>query len=269
MSRNFELLQQIGKEQEMLYGSLPIGRPSSPDAKVDSNVDTMESPSVLEAMLPVGTPNLSLQGVELEEVTKLVQNIFLVPGNGAPRMVVFTGSDPGDGCSWICAHAAEVLASQVSGTVCLVDANLRSPSLHEMFSMPNHHGLSDALRQPGAMRNFVHRLSMPNLSLLTCGSQADDAHSLLASDRMRLRLTELRGEFDYILIDSPALSASSDGIALSSAADGVVLVLKANSSRRETARRDVENLRAAKSRVLGAVLNQRTFPIPQSIYNKL
>ena len=54
MSRNFELLQQIGKEQEMLYGSLPIGRPSSPDAKVDSNVDTMESPSVLEAMLPVG-----------------------------------------------------------------------------------------------------------------------------------------------------------------------------------------------------------------------
>jgi len=51
--------------------------------------------------------------------------------------------------------------------------------------------------------------------------------------------------------------------------DGLVLVLKANSSRRETARGAIHDLRTAKVRVLGAVLNQRTFPIPQSIYDRL
>jgi Mrp family chromosome partitioning ATPase len=86
---------------------------------------------------------------------------------------------------------------------------------------------------------------------------------------MRLRMTELRAEFDYVLVDTPAISASNDATVLGSSTDGLVMVLKANSSRRESARTAIQDLRAAKVRVLGAVLNQRTFPIPQSIYEKL
>jgi receptor protein-tyrosine kinase len=86
---------------------------------------------------------------------------------------------------------------------------------------------------------------------------------------MRLRLAELRGYFKYILIDVPALSLGSDAIVLGRAAEGVVLVLKANGSRREAARKAVQDLHAAGVGLLGAVLNQRTFPIPQAIYEKL
>ena len=86
---------------------------------------------------------------------------------------------------------------------------------------------------------------------------------------MRLRLAELRQYFKYVLIDSPALSLGNEGIGLGRAAEGVVLVLKANSSRREAARKAVQDLQNAGVRILGAVLNQRTFPIPQAIYNKL
>ena len=82
-------------------------------------------------------------------------------------------------------------------------------------------------------------------------------------------MTELRSEFDYVLIDTPAISSSNDATVLGAVTDGLVLVLKANSSRRESARGAMHDLRAAKVRVLGAVLNQRTFPIPQSIYDKL
>jgi Mrp family chromosome partitioning ATPase len=82
-------------------------------------------------------------------------------------------------------------------------------------------------------------------------------------------MTELRAEFDYVLIDTPAISSSNDATVLGAATDGLVVVLKANSSRRESARGAMQDLRAAKVRVLGAVLNQRTFPIPQSIYDKL
>lgn len=82
-------------------------------------------------------------------------------------------------------------------------------------------------------------------------------------------MTELRADFDYVLIDAPPIGSSNDATVLASSTDGLVLVLKANSSRRESARGAIHDLQAAKVRVLGAVLNQRTFPIPQSIYDKL
>jgi Mrp family chromosome partitioning ATPase len=107
------------------------------------------------------------------------------------------------------------------------------------------------------------------LWLVSCGSSPEAALPLLNSDGMRHRISELRSGVDYVLIDASAMNVSNDVTALAAAADGVVLVLKANSSRRETVRKAVQDLQAAHVRVLGAVLNQRTFPIPESIYNRL
>jgi capsular exopolysaccharide synthesis family protein len=253
MSRNFELLQKIGREQS-LYATT-----------AEEPIQEMEPPPVV---VPVGS-RLEIEGAELEEITKVVQRVFLLPGNDAPRTVVFSGTEPGNGCSWVSARVAEVLAGQVSGSVCLVDANLRNPGLHEQFGAENVSGLTDALRLREPIRSFAQPLSCPRLWLVSSGSPAEDGQSLLSSDRMRLRMTELRTEFDYVLIDTAAISSSHDATVLGSATDGLVLVLKANSSRRESARGAMHDLRAAKVRVLGAVLNQRTFPIPQSIYDKL
>ena len=87
---------------------------------------------------------------------------------------------------------------------------------------------------------------------------------------MRLRLAELRQYFEHVLIDAPALSLGSEGIALGRAAEGVVLVLKANASRREAARKAVQDLQKRGVAHPGSDLfNQRTFPIPQAIYTKL
>jgi len=254
MSRNFELLQKIGREQS-LYATTTAEEP----------IREMEPPPVV---VPVGS-RLQIEGAELEEITKLVQRVFLLSGNDAPRTVVFSGTESGNGCSWVCARVAEVLTSQVSGSVCLVDANLKNPGLNEQFKVENKSGLTDALRTRAPMRTYAQPLSCPRLWLVTAGSPAEDGQSLLSSDRMRLRMTELRTQFDYVLIDTPAIASSNDATVLGSATDGLVMVLKANSSRRESARGAIHDLRAAKVKVLGAVLNQRTFPIPQAIYDKL
>lgn len=256
MSRNFELLQRIGREQA-LYTTAP-----EPEAEIFA-----EQPAAVFTG-PVASP-LSMSASEAEEFTKLVQRLFILPGNDAPRTVVFAGTDPGNGCSWVCAHAAEVLASQVSGSVCLVDANMRRPGLHSQFHVENHYGLSDALMKPDAVRTFARNLGRPNLWMVSCGSNSEDAQNLLSTDRMRLRLSELRAEFDYVLLDAVSLSDTNDAVLLGCGTDGVVLVLKANASRRESARKAIHDIQAAKGRVLGAVLNQRTFPIPQAIYDKL
>ena len=254
MSRNFELLQRMGREQA-LYTT-----PSVAEAE-----PVADQPVVFSD--PVASP-LAMVGGEIEEFTKLVQRLFILPGNESPRTVVFAAPERGNGCSWVCARVAEVLASQGSRSVCLVDANLRRPGLHSQFALENHHGLSDALMKPDPVRTFAHNLGRPNLWLVSCGSSTENAQNLLSTDRMRLRLSELRAEFDYVLLDVAALSDANDAVPLGCGADGVVLVLKANTSRRESARKLVQELQTAKARVLGAVLNQRTFPIPESIYKK-
>lgn len=257
MSRNFELLQNLGKE-------VLLDAPAAVAA-----VDQHRREPVIPQQVESKEPQLKLEPKEREELTKLAQRIFLQPGADSPRVVVFTASESGNGCSSICACAAELLAAQVTGSVCLVDANLRHPGLHEQFAVENHFGLADALQGTEPLLNYARSMSRTNLWLVSCGSSPEAALPLLGSDRMRQRITELRSGVDYVLIDASAMNVSNDATVLAAAADGVVMVLKANSSRRETVRKAVQDMQAAHVRVLGAVLNQRTFPIPDAIYNRL
>jgi len=217
--------------------------------------------------LRLAIPELEMEQKQRDELTKFIQQMFLMPG--APKTVVVTGIEPGTGCSWICCRAAHLLATQVKSAVCLVDANLRSPGLHRIYGLENHNGLSDALASTKPITTFVRPLGRANLWLLSCGSGAAKSDCLLDAEHMRARVSELHRYFEYVLIDSPALNVGSEAVLLGRAAEAVVLVLKANSTRREAARKAVQDLQSAGVRVLGAVLNQRTFPIPQSIYNRL
>jgi protein-tyrosine kinase len=264
MSRNFELLQNLGKEHDvfqsdlMEVSSVPLSPLSSLSPPPPPLLDVRPAPLVLP-----------MEDAQKDEMTKLVQRLFLVPGMDAPRVIVVSGTESGSGCSWVCARMAEVLASQVTASVCVVDANLSAPGLHTQFQTENIHGLSDALHDPESIRRFARPLGRENLSLITSGADSADRPALINSDRMRMRIVELRQEFHYVLIDAPAINTANDGIVLGRVADGVVVVIKANSSRREIARKAIQELENAKVRVLGAVLNQRTFPIPQGIYDRL
>jgi capsular exopolysaccharide synthesis family protein len=240
------LLQQIKKEHEVLPA--PIRLDISGNGR---------------------KPGFDLDALAREERMKLVQSLFLLPGAEAPHLVVFCGVERGDGSSWVCARASETLASQVNASVCLVDANLRAPFLHEHFRTDNLCGLADAVLQSGPVRNFAHQIDGGNLWLITCGSKTTDPHSLLTSDGLLSRMTELRAEFDYVLVDGPPVNRYADATVLGKLADGVVLVVQANSTHREAARKAKESLAAANVRLLGAVLNKRTFPIPAALYRKI
>jgi Mrp family chromosome partitioning ATPase len=251
MSRNFELLHEAGKVQEMLR----------------QRAEQQLAPSAAE-FVP-GTPALHMEEAAGEEVTKLVQRLFLLAGTAGPRQVVFTATERGAGCSFICAHAADILSSRAAASVCLVDCNLGHPSLHHEFKVGNHYGLSDALTNGDPVRQFVQQLSRPNLWLLSSGSNREASQHLLTSERMRKRMFELRAEFDYVLLDVAPLDSGNEAAVLGSWCDGVTLVLKANSSSRKAAQKAVDDMQTANAPMLGAVLNQRTFPIPDSIYNRL
>ena len=200
----------------------------------------------------------------------LVQRIFLQSSSQAPHMVVFAAVDHGDGCSQIAASAAESLAALAPhSSVCLVDANFRSPALPTIFGTTNYYGLTDALSEQCGIRYFVKPVCDETVWLLSSGPVSAASHNLLSTERMRERCSELRQEFDFVIIDAPPVARYADAIPLAKLSDGVVLVLAAESTRREAARMAVVNLRSERVQVLGAVLNKRTYPIPNRIYNKL
>jgi len=266
MSKNFELMQNLGKEHEMFQTAtapLPV------EPMVMEPLPVAPRHTEAKPQVEMKTLELEMADGQRDEILKLVQRVFFAPGGHGSRMVVVSGTESGNGCSWICARLAEALASQVSATVCVVDANLRSPGLHREFGVANHYGLADALQVSDPVRGFVTQLSRSNLWLLSCGAEKEGSQTLLGSERMRELLPELQREFDYVLIDAPPLREGDDTIMLGRNAEGVVLVLRANASRRETARKAVHDLETAHVRVLGAVLNHRTFPVPESIYKKL
>ncbi len=207
-----------------------------------------------------------LQEQAREQMTRLIQRLFVGPDGS--KSVVFSGVERNSGCTWLIAHAAELLAVQRRGSVCLVDANLRFPALHKLFAISNHHGFTDAVVEPAPLCNFVQRLSTANLWFLSCGSP-DKTEGALLSEGLLSRLAQLRAEFDFVLIDSPALNLYTDAVRLGSACDGLTLVLKANSTRRETAHRVLQDIKGANVRLLGAVLNRRTFPLPEVLYSRL
>jgi capsular exopolysaccharide synthesis family protein len=209
-----------------------------------------------------------LASIAREEQVKLVQRVFLA-GQPTPKVVVFSGIEGGNGCSRVCAESAMVLAAQTSASVCLVDSDLRSPTLHRYFGLDNREGFAEAMLELGPIRDFSRRLADGNLWIMTSGVHTPDPHALLTSETLRTRLKELREAFDFVLLDAPPLNPYADATKLGSLADGVILVMGANSTRREAARKAKEDLKAANAKILAAVLNRRTFPIPEPLYKIL
>jgi len=126
----------------------------------------------------------------------------------------------------------------------------------------------DATVKAAPIIDFTVRIA-GNLWLLPSGSSTAEAHGLFASPQLCSRIAELREVFDYVLIDAPAFGSNSDAVMLGQMSDGVILVVEANCTRRETARMAKETFEGARVKLLGAILNNRTFPIPEALYRML
>jgi Mrp family chromosome partitioning ATPase len=204
-----------------------------------------------------------------EEEMRLVQRVFPTTTQGSPRAVLFSTLDEEAGRASTCARVGEMLAARGEGRVCVVDANFRAPSLHEYFGAENVNGLAEATTEAGPVENFARRTLEPDLWLMPSGKAAAKLRFPAMADSLRIRMEELRNNFRYVVIHSGPLRLETSSMLLSRWADGVVLVLEANSTRRDAARRAKENLAAAGVGVLGVVLNNRTFPSPEAIYRRL
>jgi receptor protein-tyrosine kinase len=246
MSRNFELMKQL----EIKVGATGSSTPAADDAL---------------AMNVVPILSRHAGNVGGEEMLRLIQRIFLSANGTAPRQVVLCGVDDENGSSSVCAQAGRTLAANSSRPVCLVDANVRSPRLSGLFGIE---GTNPFAGPSAPLRDQCVKIG-GNLWLAGPNILADNSRVLLPPDQLKERLAQLRETFEYMLIDAPGTSVCGDAQLLGLLADAAILVIEANSTRRLTARNAKNSLDAAGVRVLGAVLHNRSFPIPERLYKRL
>ncbi len=252
MSRNLEVLEQVQQDRE-LFRVAPVANRGPAYGK----------------RATVSGPAFGIDAVGHEGLLALAQRLFLATDGNAdtgPRQVVFCGIDEAEGTSVLCVQLGRLLASQVASQVCIVDANVRAPSLHRLLDGECSGGQSSL--QAGPQAQPVQQIAR-NLWLISGYLAAANGGVTASLDQVRSQIKELPPEFAYVVINAPPGGLYSDAAILGQWADGVVLVLEANSTRRVAARKAKQALEAANVRVLGTVLNNRTFPIPEKIYRML
>jgi len=200
-----------------------------------------------------------------EQIRGLVRQVYLA-GSKPSRQVVFSAVDRETDVSELCHRVAEALSEEGSGTTCLLDANLqnRSTAIPENGRL----GISSDQKRFGRLRDSSLQLSSKLWYMPTEVFLGEPGNGLSAA-WLRSRLAELRLEFDYVVIQAPAAAAANQAALLARLCDGMVLIIEANSTRRVSAQRVKEMLGAAQVHLLGTVLSERTFPIPQAIYKRV
>jgi len=145
-------------------------------------------------------------------------------------------------------------------SVLVVSADLRKPSLHEYFGVPNVGGLSDVLLGETDLDKAIARSSLPNVWVLPGGQIPARPAELLQSPIMAEVLTELRQAFDFVVLDCPPILGLADCLAIVPMADAVFMVVQAEQSRGGAIAEATDQIERVGGRLDGAILNNIRVP---------
>lgn len=257
MSRDFELLQRLERE----WGRPLVGSEESPRIVHPIRHDapqTLAGERITSARLPSDQLTPFARG----ELSKLLIGTYF--SSSPLKSVMFSGVEADDGAKWIAACTADILATSGTSRVCLIDADLQSPTIHKIYSIPNGIGLSDILKGE-APAGAAARVA-DNLWVIPAGVASGE--NSLSVDSFRQVASDLFESCDYLVISAPNYDQYVEIGAVGAATEGAVLVLDAEKTRRVTAQQAKTSLEAAKIRVLGSVLNNRSEPVPNLIFSR-
>lgn len=200
-----------------------------------------------------------------EQIRRLVRQVFF-PGWPKPaRYVVFAAIEDDVELAGTCLRIGEVLAGYVEGRIAVIETMLKDAEFEEAYGVKGK-DIAAGKNGFGSLHSGAYQVSdrlwlVPPTQL--CDKQEGGSCSLGSA------VNQIRQEFDYAVLHAPPVGLGGDALELGHLCDGVVMVLKANASRRAAAQKAKEMLQMANARVLGAVLSERTFPIPEGIYRRL
>ncbi len=182
---------------------------------------------------------------------------FLYPDSNL-KSVVISSPSAGDGKSTVALHLAGAIAA-TDKKVLLVDANFRSPQLHQELNLPNEKGLKQLLKSPRETKNqrLIQNVSnQENLFVLTSGGTGVDVAQLLASEQMKQLMEKFEQTFDLVIYDTPQLEGYTDAKFMIPNSNGLLLVVQLNQTKRKIIQSAIAELESFNIKTLGIIPNE-------------
>lgn len=168
------------------------------------------------------------------------------------RTILATSTAADEGKSTTIANLA-VTVAQSEQRVVLVDCDLRRPTVHTLFGLPNNEGLTSVMLREGSQLP-LQPTDVPALMVLTSGPLPPRPADILGSRRMTEVIEQLLREADLVLFDTPPINAVTDAAVLATKVDGVLLVFRSGNTRRDRAREARQLLEKVNANIVGVVL---------------
>jgi hypothetical protein len=246
MSRNYELLQQLSEHSESFSPSV---------ANISPGLN--QSAAAAAGVAPA-REHLSSAAPASPYIRKIVESLFLKPAPAKLRKLGFCDIEHSGGAAAICDACGAMLASLVNGRVLLADAEPSRAPLQFASAPDRHAQITTAVPEGGITHDgtsHLWRLQMP----INRGCRTGQLENL----------APISAEFDYVCVNLPPVNSAESALTRTDDLDGIVLVIQAHSTRRDVVEKAYRSLESRGKKVVGAVLNNRRFPIPERIYKYL
>ncbi|MBD1215818.1 MAG: polysaccharide biosynthesis tyrosine autokinase [Aphanizomenon flos-aquae Clear-A1] len=169
------------------------------------------------------------------------------------RVILVTSATPGEGKSFVAANLA-LAGAYVGKRVLLVDADMRRPRQHRVWEIHNLLGLSNILAGQTQLKNAVQEVS-PLVKMLPAGKIPPNPVALLDSQCMADLVEEASKDYDFVIIDTPPLTAVTDPLIVGKYVDGLLLVVRPGKVEYSAVNAAKSLLTQAKLPILGMVVN--------------
>ncbi|HEF7294311.1 CpsD/CapB family tyrosine-protein kinase [Bacillus paranthracis] len=191
-----------------------------------------------------------------EQFRNIRTNLQFAAVGNEMRSIMITSPDPEEGKTTIISNLAVVLGQQ-GKKVLVMGADLRKPTVQNVFGVHNTEGLTNVLSGQSSFADCVQETVVDNVYVISAGPIPPNPAELLATKRMDEVLLEAYELFDIVLVDTPPVLVITDAQILANKCDGVILVIRSEQTEKERALKSKQALEQASGKLLGVILNDK------------
>lgn len=195
----------------------------------------------------------------------LSHKIFLLMKEHNSKTLLLADAEDSEETAVIAANIGNCLAHKSGYKVLIIDADLRNPSLHKKFNVSNAQGLADIILNASPLANVVHNLGS-NLHFLSAGETSSNPMILLESEEISDIFKETRELYEIVLVNCSDIRHFTDAIILSSYMDSVMFSVNEGKVRRQVMQNAIDPFKQKDIQIIGAMLNNYKYTIPEIIY---